>query len=92
MRISIQPPCGVGDADQIEQASGFRARGRSTQTLMEAQRFLHLRAQPVHRVEAAGGILENHGDAPAAHAIQHGVRRAQDFLAIQPDTAANGGM
>lgn len=59
---------------------------------MQAQGFLDLRAQPVHRIEAADRVLEDHRDASAAHRVQHRGRSAEDFLLAEADAAADRGM
>ena len=51
------------------------------QAAMQAQRLANLRAEAMHRVQAAGRVLEDHGDAAAANAVERGRRRGQNVPA-----------
>src|SRR4029453_4395925 len=54
---------------------------------MQLQRLAELPADAMHRVEAARRVLEDHGDALAAHVLEQARRRAAQFLALPPHGA-----
>ena len=58
---------------------------------MQAQRLGDLLADAMDRVERAGGVLENHRDAPAAHVIETGGSGTQKLLATQRHAAGDAG-
>src|SRR4030095_16225838 len=58
---------------------------------MQLQRLAELAADAMHRVEAARRVLEDHGDAFAAHALEQARRRSDKLLAFQAHRAAGAG-
>ena len=71
VRIGRQPPLGVGNADQIEQPPAPRAAtALPRQAAMQRQRLAELAPDRQHRIERARGVLEDHRDAAAAHAVR----------------------
>ena len=82
--IVSQPPRRVGNADCLEQAAGFDFCLGATDALPR-QGFGNLCAHGHHRVQTGCRLLEDHADAPAAHAAHGRLRQAQQILAPQPD-------
>ena len=70
VRIVAQPPLGIGDADLVEQTQRLGLGRRAAEAAMQLQRLAELAADAMHRVEAARRVLEDHGDALAAHALE----------------------
>ncbi|GAV33962.1 hypothetical protein ROTAS13_01622 [Roseomonas sp. TAS13] len=89
VRIGIQPPPGVGHADPVEQPLGLGPGGPAGHAAMQGQHLGDLPADAVDGVQAARRVLEDHGDAAAAHPVQHRRRGAQDLLAIEPHAAGD---
>ena len=70
---------GAGNADLGEQIDGALARGLLRQIGMGPDGFDQLIADPVQRIEAGEGILENHSDtfsADPAHLLAAADRRS----------------
>ena len=58
---------------------------------MELQRLAELPADAMDRIEAARRVLEDHGDARAAHGFERADRRADQIAAFEQDFAADAG-
>ena len=58
---------GFGQTDQVQQFQGSLSRRRLSHALVQPQRFAKLLLDGVKRVERRHGLLEDHGDAVAAH-------------------------
>src|SRR5258708_40230682 len=56
---------------------------------MEPQCLAELPADPMHRVQAARRVLEDHGDALTAHLLQRVPWRTDKLMAIGPHRAAD---
>ena len=79
------------DADVVEKTQRLGAGRRALQSAMQAQRLLDLTADAVHRVEAGRRILEDEGDALAAHPFQGGRRRLEKIRAVENGLAGDAG-
>jgi hypothetical protein len=78
---------GVGDADLRQQFDGPLAHGTTAEVGVVAQRLADLRADPVQRIEARHRVLEDHGDARAAHAAHLRFIERQQIGAVEIDAA-----
>ena len=79
---------GFAQADQVQQFQGALAGVRLAHALVQPQRFAELLLDRVKRVERGHRLLENHGDAVAAYRAHRRSGGMEQFLAVQPDTAA----
>ena len=92
--------CGIGvdaarrvrNADAVQQREGLLAGLRRGQAAVQPQRFGHLPADAVHRVERGHRLLEDHADAVAADAAHVAVALADELLALEADAAADFGV
>ena len=71
--------------------SASASRRRAREAAMQLQRLAELPADAMHRIEAARRVLEDHGDALAAHALEQPRRRADQLLAVEAHRAADTG-
>ena len=69
VRIVVDAPLGIGDADQPEQLGRLGERRLLRDAAMDDERLGHLRADGHHRVERGHRLLEDHRDLGAAHLL-----------------------
>ena len=89
VRIGIDAPRRIRQPDAVEQRDRLASGLRGRIILVTPQRFGHLMADRVHRIERGHRLLEDHADAVAAQTAIVGVRKSDEFIAIQPDAAAD---
>jgi hypothetical protein len=77
-----------GDAHRLQQLARPAPRGGPPDSFMHADRLRHLVADGEQRVQRGHGILQDHGDALAAHAAHLGVGFLQQVLALEQHPAA----
>ena len=66
VRVGVQPPARVGDADAVEQVGGLGPRGLLPHAAVAGQHLGDLQADRDHRVQRGQRVLEHHRDVPAA--------------------------
>ena len=81
VRIGAHPPLGFGDLDQLQKPQRLRPCGGSAESAMAADWFDQLVADRVERVERGHRLLEDHGDAAAAHPVE---RRLGELEEVMP--------
>ena len=79
---AMEAPSGVGDAHRGEQAAGLDARRLAAQAV-GGERLGDLRTHAHHRVEAGGGLLEDHGQGTATMPAHGGFGQGQQVAAIE---------
>ena len=89
MRIGIQAPRGIWDANKIKQPLGFAASSLPHHLPVQRECFCDLFANPVYGIEATCRVLEDHRDASATHFFKYGCRRTDQFLPFQHDAASD---
>ena len=87
MRIGVEPPLGVVDADLVEQLEHARPRRPVGKTAMDLQHLAHLALDGVQRVERGHRLLEDHGDLVAADVTERVRLERHQVLALEPDGA-----
>jgi hypothetical protein len=87
MRIGVEALGGLGNADLVEQLEGAPARRFARQPLVQDQHLVDLPLDRVQRVERGHGLLEDHGDAVAAHLQELAGRGADQLAALEADRA-----
>src|SRR5919112_778631 len=85
VRVSAEALLRGGNADVRERARGTLPRGLVGYRLMRADRLDHLRVDAQDRVERRHRILEDHGEALAAHPPQLLLRPPDEPFALDPD-------
>ena len=85
MGILGQDALRIGELDLLQQGHGLLGRLAAGQALPSgAQNVVHHAAHSEHRVQAAHGILKDHGDLAAPHALLHlPLAELQQVLALQ---------
>ena len=86
VRVLIEPPPGVGDADGVE---GVARPGPGVAALAPASpnRLDELRPDGHHRVERRHRLLEHHGDVAAAQGTESALRQAGELAPVETDAA-----
>ena len=88
VRIGVDAPRRVGQADTVEQRDGLLARHRTRSSpLCSRSGSADLAADRVQRVQRRHRLLEDDADAVAAQSAQLGVVAADQFLAVEADAA-----
>ena len=80
VRVGIDAPLGIGNADQLQQFQHARAGLRLGVAAMIDQRLGDLAADPVERIERGHRLLEDHGDLLAAHLVELRFGQPDQFL------------
>ena len=91
VRPGVEAARCVGDADPVEKGHRLFACRRRRQTPVQAQRFGHLVADGVHRIEGRHRLLEHHGDAVTAQCAPACLALPDQFLAMKPQAARHRG-
>ncbi|MNT29676.1 hypothetical protein D3C72_1654290 [compost metagenome] len=87
MRIGMEAPLWLGNADLVEQFHGTGTGGRRGQRLVQPQRLHHLVADRVHGIERRHRLLEDHGDGVAAQRGHLPLGQRQQITSFQQDAA-----
>ena len=87
--VGVNPACGVGNANPLQQGNGLAACGGCGQTAVQAQRFGHLLADGLHRVQRGHGFLKHHAHTVAAQVLQLGIGQAHQLLLVKANAAAD---
>ena len=82
MRIGIEAALGLGYAHELQQLERPRARLARPHAGVELQRLAQLPPHPEQGVERCHRLLENHGDARAAHLVQLALGQVEDLPAL----------
>ena len=85
VRIAVEPLFGVPQADLAQELQGLRPRPLAREALVQEQRLAHLPGDRVQRVQRGHRLLEDHGDAVAAHPAHDILARAHELLAVEAD-------
>src|SRR3569623_1334708 len=91
MRVGIEPQCGIGQSDVLEQLEGACSRRGPAKSAMRRQRLAHLLLDRVQRVEGAHRLRDDHRDLVAADAAHLLRRGAGEGLLVEQDAAADHG-
>ena len=84
VRVAVVLPRRIGKADLARGSRPpRRARPRASEPLVEADALGDLVADPHHRVEMAGRVLEDHADLAAAHREHLGFRRGRQVAPVE---------
>src|SRR6188474_1683448 len=88
MRVVVDAPRRIRDADRVEQLDRLRVRLLPSHTgPVGANRFDDLGADPVDGVEGRHRVLEDHSDALAANALKVALGGADQFRLAEFDRA-----
>ncbi len=87
MRIHVEAAFRLGDSHPIEHRNCRRAGLALVHAAMGDQNFGHLPADPQVRIERRHGVLEYHGNAAAADAVELVRRCAYELGAAEAGTA-----
>ena len=89
VRIRIEPTCGIGDADKVQQLDRARPRGPAVQPAMHGEALGDLQPDRQHRVERGHRLLEHDGDVLAAHRrVQRRLGQRQEIGPAPHDASA----
>ena len=91
MRIKAVTIVSVRNADHLHEVQCFLARGLGRQPPMQPHGLGNLLADAHHRIEAAGRILKDHGNALATDVFQPPRAGIGDVLAVKQYRARDGG-
>ena len=89
-RVLLEAPVGLGDADGFQHGPRLSARLDAPERPVRPERLDQLVADGHHRVERAGGLLEDDGDAGAANAPHLGLGQGEEVGALEHDATAHG--
>ncbi len=67
VRVGVDPLLRARNADNAQELDGSRARRLLAHLLVGLDRFDHLPADAVHRVQRGQRVLEDHRHAPSPH-------------------------
>ena len=87
--IVAHPPLGRGDADGPEEVPHALPQRAAPELLVEERGLRHLPEDGEERVQRRHGVLEDHGDPPAADPPQLALALAGQVLALEDDAAAH---
>ena len=92
VRVFIQPPRRVRDADQIHQLARPRLAPGAVQIRVGAQVLVNLQADRQHRVQRRHRFLKDHRDLAATHRAQIARRQGQQIAPLPDHLAACPGV
>ena len=81
VRIGVDAPGRIRDADEFQKLDGALAGGSLAQAAMGGERQRELVADPVERIERGHRLLEDHGELRAAIVVELVGREADQLLA-----------
>ena len=87
MRILVEPPFGVGNADELQELDRARFRLRVVHPHMDRQRLGDLQPDREQRVERRHRLLEDHRDVAAADLAHLLVVEVEQVAAVEHDAA-----
>ncbi len=88
MRVLLEPPVGIGNADEAQQLDGATVGGGPVHAAMLLQGFGDLPADRQHRVQRSHRLLKDHADVAAAHPAHLLFGEAHQVAAIKQHLAA----
>src|SRR5262245_65978419 len=88
MRILLEAPLGIRDADHAEQLERAGARLRRRHAEVDLGRLGQLTPHGEDGVQRGHRLLEDHADLAPADVAHLGVREAQEIAALEEDLAA----
>ena len=88
VRIHFQPMFGLGNAGFIEHGQGAIRGGGAGDFFVDHQRLDQLLPDAQERIERGHRVLEDHGNAPAADAIELPVRASQQIHTVKKSAPA----
>ena len=88
VRIHSQPVRGVGNAHLGKHLQGAFAGGGTPDFFVNEQRLHQLFPDAQERIEGSHRVLENHGDAAAAEAVELAARDGEQIDAVKNGLAA----
>jgi hypothetical protein len=91
VRVGVQAPLGIAQADEFEQLEDARPRLAARQAAMHLQHLADLPLDGVQRVQRGHRLLEHHGDVGAADAPEALLRQGEQVRALEQDAATGMG-
>ena len=87
MRVLIEPPLRIGDADQLQEFDCARLRFRVGHAEMDLQRLFYLKADREDRVQRRHRLLEDHRNIAAADFAHLLIVEIEQRAAVEYDAA-----